>query len=493
MNKPELIPVSELHQEYLHDESRLAGQADFIAFPENVQQAAQVLAYADANQLPITVQGSRTGICGGAVPNGGIILNLSKMNHIGPVMGNAENGFTIQVEAGALCQDIAAQLNRSNLFFPPDPTETTATIGGMFSHNAKGICSYRYGTTADYVQGVTLLQHDGTPLTIARGQCVFDQNGCTLPDGRTLSLTDLPQASSLPCLPACGMDLLDLLAGSEGMLGVVVLLTLRVLPAPEEPWGIVFFYPDAMPALELAESIRQKAMPEVCCAEFFDSTALSLIEQCKQTSNNLKIIPDFPAGSHAALYIELSSDDPDALEGALVDLLTSFEEQGNSQEQSWAVSGRNELEKFHLMRHTVPEAVNMQIDRLRQQYPHAHKFGLDFSCPALSAPQLYQLYQNTLEQFGLNGVVFGHAASRHLHFNLLPANQTELDACPQLIAQLSREIMSHDGVLCTENGVGKLKADTVRPYLCDSAKNTITAIRSFFDPNHILNPNNMPL
>lgn len=493
MNKPELIPVSDLHLEYLHDESRLTGQADFITFPQNTQQAAQVLAYADANGLPVTVQGSRTGICGGAVPNGGILLNLSKMNHIGPVMGSASTGYTIQVEAGVTCQDLSAQLNRKNLFFPPDPTETTATIGGMFSHNAKGICSYRYGTTSDYVQGITLLQHDGTPLTIARGQCIFDQNGCTLPDGRALALADLPKTSALPCLPACGSDLLDLLAGSEGMLGVVTLLTLRVLPAPDEPWGIVFFYPNPVQALEMAELIRQNAKPEICCAEFFDETALSLISQCKKSASNLKVIPDFPPNSHAALYIELSSNDAEALEGTLVELLTAFEEQGNSQEQSWAVSGRNELEKFHLMRHTVPEAVNMEIDRLRQQYPQAHKFGLDFSCSALSAPDLYQLYQDTLKQFGLKGVVFGHAASRHLHFNLLPANQSELDTCPQLIAQLSQQIMEHGGILCTENGVGKLKVDTVRPYLSPSDLNIIHIIRQFFDPNNILNPQNMQL
>lgn len=187
--------------------------------PSNIQQAAETVTQAAKQNLPIFIQNHHTK---STFPCDGLLLDLTGLHRIGPVMGNAASGYVVQVEAGVSASELCTQLASQNLSFAAVPNDST-TIGGMF-------CGSSYPAIADSVLGITLIQSDGTPLTIARGQCFFDQTGCTLPDGRRLELGTLPQHSAIPCLPACGSDLLDLFAGSCGTLGIVALLALRLTP-----------------------------------------------------------------------------------------------------------------------------------------------------------------------------------------------------------------------------------------------------------------------
>lgn len=489
MTDVHILPMSELHQDFLHDESRLTGYAEYICFPQNVQEAVDAFLWAKQQQITVTIQGSRTGIVGGAVPQGGLVVNLSKMTQIGPVTGDAQQGYQVVVGPGVLCQQLNDQLAKKRLFFAPDPTETTATIGGMFSHNARGLCGYRYGSTADHVLGITLLRPDGTLMELARGQCCFDSCGCTLPDGTRLELEQLPQHSEVPCVPTCGMDLIDLIAGSEGVLGAVVQLTLQVLPCLEEPWGVTFFYETEEKALAFCEEVRAKALAGICCMEFFDRFSLKRVEQMKEISTTLKALTEFPQNSNAAVYLEVSHPDSAVVDDTLMELLTEFSEQGGAEEESRAVSGQAAVKIFHQMRHAVPESVNMSIDLLRQTVPEAHKFGLDFSCPQLTCPEQYGLYTSIIEEFGLPYVIFGHAAERHLHCNLVPSNAEQLALCPQAVARLAEAFSSKGANLCSENGVGKLKAKYMT--LTEKEKQAMACVRNFFDPQRRMNPKDL--
>lgn len=484
-----ILPISDLHQDFLHDESRLTGYAEWICFPQNIQQAIQAFEWAKQQQIAVTMQGSRTGIVAGAVPQGGLIVNLTKMAQIGPITGDAKQGYQVVAEPGVLCQQLNDRLSKERLFFAPDPTETTATIGGMFSHNARGLCSYRYGAMADHVLGITLLRADGTLMELKRGQCRFDSTGCTLPDGTRLELGQLPQHSAIPCVPVCGMDLIDLIAGSEGSLGAVVQLTLQVLPCCEEPWGVIFFFETEEKALSFCETVRAKAPMGICCMEFFDRFSLKRVEKMKETSTSLKALIEFPKNSKAAIYLEISHTDSAIVYDTLMELLTDFSEQGGAEEESRAVSGQSAVKIFHQMRHAVPESVNMSIDILRQTLPQAHKFGLDFYCPELSCPEQYKIYSHIIDEFRLPYVIFGHAVERHLHCNLIPANAQQLALCPQAVARLAQAFSAKGANLCFENGVGKLKAEYLP--VREEEKHIITQVRGFFDPEKRMNPNDL--
>lgn len=487
-----LQPMGPLHEDYLRDESRLQGEAQYIAFAQNAQEVAETLAFSRRHQLPVTVQGSRTGIAGAAVPRGGIILNLTRMNRIDPVVVHPDGSATVTVEPGALCSQLAEWLEkqRGGWFFPPDPTESSATLGGVFGCNARGVSSYRYGAAVEHIQTVQLMLHDGSTLTVRRGECLLDGHGCTLPDGRRMELPNLPDAGLLPNLPRAGGDLLELLAGSEGTLGVVTELTLLLQPRPQEQWGVLFFFPGEEAALDYVSRVEGLESPLLCCAEFFDQPSLALVEAHRATMSSLRAIPDFPQDSRAAVYVELAAAEGQA-EEMLMTLLEAFEEMGGGEDQSWAGTGVQEMEKFRVLRHAVPEAVNAQVDLLRRELPQLHKLGLDFQCESLTPVELYRLYADGLSASGLDGYIFGHAIQRHFHVNILPQTSQQLQAAQRLIKELAGEIARRGGSLTAENGVGKLKGGLVGDYLSSQERAVLEAARGFFDPMGLLNPANM--
>ncbi len=188
------------------------------SIPSNIQQAAEAVTQAAKQNLSIFIQNHHTK---STFPCDGLLLDLTGLHRIGPVMGNAASGYVVQVEAGVSASELCTQLASQNVSFAAAPNDST--IGGMF-------CGSSYPAIADHVLGITIIQSDGNPFTLSRGQCFFDQTGCTLPDGRRLELGTLPQHSAIPCLPACGSDLLDLFAGCCGTLGIVALLALRLTP-----------------------------------------------------------------------------------------------------------------------------------------------------------------------------------------------------------------------------------------------------------------------
>ena len=159
--------MTDAYTDYLFDESRVVGHAEYIAFPQTEEELVTVVRYCDAHNLPLTAQGGLTGLTGGASPDGGLILNLSKMNRILGLRKGADGCYYLRVEPGILLTQVRKALSEKafditdwdtasvealrdlkpgELFFSPDPTETTASLGGMAACNASGARSLLYGT-----------------------------------------------------------------------------------------------------------------------------------------------------------------------------------------------------------------------------------------------------------------------------------------------------------------------------------------------------------
>lgn len=163
--------------DYLRDESRLAGRADSLSFPSSEEEVREVLRATGADGTPVTVQGGRTGIVGGAVPLGGHVLNLGRMDRIldpSPDPNpNADPGRRLlRVQPGLPLVRLNEWLQSvsGGLFFPPDPTESTATLGGMACTNASGARSLAYGPMRRHVQALRLVLADGSAVALARGR-----------------------------------------------------------------------------------------------------------------------------------------------------------------------------------------------------------------------------------------------------------------------------------------------------------------------------------
>ncbi len=200
------------YADYLHDESRRVGHAEKIVFPKSTPEVCEVVKLHDR----ITIQGGRTGITGGCVPDGGLILNLSRMNAIGEIEGDR-----IIVQPGALLSAVRAAIKGSGLFFPSDLTETTASIGGMVANNASGARSFHYGSIRNWIQALDVVLANGETVRVERGVnrasgSMFKLGGIegTLP---SIRMPKVKNAAGYFVKP--DMDLVDLFIGAEGCSG----------------------------------------------------------------------------------------------------------------------------------------------------------------------------------------------------------------------------------------------------------------------------------
>ena len=185
-------PIHPEYLEYLRDESRLVGEAESISFPYNEEQVVEIMTFLAQREIPVTIQSGRTGISGGAVPKGGHVLNLSRMNgFLGLDYDHEGDRFLLRVQPGVLLsqlneavakkefatqgwsrdslQALEAFQRAGSYFFSPDPTETSAAIGGMTASNASGARSFAYGPTRRYIESLRLVLANGSILELQRG------------------------------------------------------------------------------------------------------------------------------------------------------------------------------------------------------------------------------------------------------------------------------------------------------------------------------------
>lgn len=278
---------------YLSDESHMQGRAEKIFFPRSEGDVIAILLMAKAEEKKITVSGGRTGITGGAVPDGGWLVSTEKMNLVLGLRFDAErDSFFLRCQPGitleALNKMIAEKRfdseadwtmkDRSSfdLFkksgarrFAPDPTEGSATIGGMIACNASGARAFHYGATRNHISALRLVLANGVVLDIKRGESFAGANGACanstfqliLPDGSkregkipAYQMPAVKNAAGYFAKP--GMDLLDLFIGSEGTLGVITEAELALVRPPEIILGVIGFFNSEDNALLFVRAAR---------------------------------------------------------------------------------------------------------------------------------------------------------------------------------------------------------------------------------------------
>jgi D-lactate dehydrogenase (cytochrome) len=528
-------PIEE-YPDYLRDESRRTGRADSITFPRDEAELVAQLGALHAQGTPVTVQGARTGITAGAVPQGGHVLNLSRMNSI---LGPGAAPDTLRVQPGALLSEIRAHVAAlraapsaangrraapARLFFPPDPTETSAAIGGMAANNASGAQSFHYGPTRRYIDRVRVVLCDGDILDLRRGQRRAAGRAFTLTTqgGRTLAGT-LP-AYALPAVKnaagyyaADDMDLVDLFIGSEGTLGVFSELELKLIPAPRVVWGVMGFFPGEAGAVRFVREIRQtqgrraapfasdaprrgeaaacggRDGPSVCLAaiEFFDHRALDLLRREKAGNPAFEGLPEIPEAWHTGLYLEYHADAEEGVEEAVVAMAALLESCGGDPDQTWLASDAAELERLKVFRHAVPEAVNLRIDARRKTDPDLAKLGTDLAVPDARLVDALALYHAGLDAGGFDYVIFGHIGDNHVHVNILPRDMEDYARGKALYSEWARAVAAMGGTVSAEHGIGKLKVDLLRVMVGAAGMEQMRAVKRLFDPAECLNRGNV--
>ena len=475
------------HADYLRDESRRTGTADRIAFPRTETEVQETLAAARAGKMPVTIQGARTGVAGGAVPEGGLILNLSKMDRIFPPEGNR-----LRVQPGATLAAIRAAVPAGR-FFAPDPTETSAAIGGMVSCNSSGALSFLHGPTRNHVLGLRVALLSGDVLDLHRER--DKANGLSFKLG--------PIAGELPPIPrpavknAAGyfvnpdMDLLDLFIGAEGTLGVVTEATLRLLPAPGAVWGLMAFLPNTTAVVGFVNALRQEPRngpAQLAAIEYFDSRALAFLrEHADELASKEIPVPAIPDGM-ACVYAEWHALEAAAVEAAVLAAAERLPDLGANSDAAILADTPHDIEKLKLFRHEVPELVNSAIDERRKIHPGLVKLGTDMSVPDARLADVLALYEKDLAASGLEHLIFGHIGANHLHVNILPRRPEDYTAGRALYSRWAAQVIAWGGSISAEHGIGKLKRDLFRQMAGDAALAQMRELKKLFDPDLLLNP-----
>jgi len=465
----------------------------------------------------VTISSARTGIVAGAVPFGGLILSLEKMNQwLELKYSDKDKTWCLILEPGVSIKEIKERLDTKSMslkfnndtlkafkedhrrfFYPPDPTETTALIGGTVATNASGARTFKYGATREFVKGLRVVIPNGEVLEIRRGEVKSDREGILIIEttqGKivvqipTYTMPAVKNAAGIYATPS--MDIIDLFIGSEGILGVISEVEINLVPTEDNILAIMAFFPTDGDAIEFSRDIRGDFSGErlpLEAIEFFDTKSLELLRRKKEEEGQASTIPSIPPGSGSAVFFELSYKEEE-----LDDLVSSVEgfinKHHSSMDTTWAGFDENELEKMKDLRHALPEAVNSIIGKRKQKFPSIHKVSTDMALPDEYLSDIFDYYVRNLASLNLDYVIFGHIGNNHLHINILPEDEIQLKASKELYTKMAEHIVNLGGTVAAEHGIGKVKRDFLKIMFGEKGIKEMQAVKYALDPKGILNP-----
>ncbi|MCL2121200.1 MAG: FAD-binding oxidoreductase [Clostridiales bacterium] len=442
-DRERLLTGDAISEDYSHDE--LVGEQcfpDVVVKAISAQEIAEIMRYAWENHIPVTPRGAGTGLVGAAIPvESGILLDLSLMNQI---LELDEDNLSLTVEPGVLLMDVTAFVEERGLFYPPDPGEKTATIGGNISTNAGGMRAVKYGVTRDYVQGLEVV----------------------LPNGERIELGGKIVKNS------SGYDLKDLIIGSEGTLGIVTKAILKLLPLPAKTISLLIPFPSLEQAIgTVPRIIREKSTPTAI--EFLDRDVILDAEEYlgkkfPDNSSSAYLLLRFDGPSTADIEREYDEVARICLEEGALDVLIS--DTAERDESIWNARG------------SFLQAIKSA---------NASLVEIDAVVPRSRVNDLVSYMHAVQEETDTRIKCFGHAGDGNLHIYVLKETQDEPDwdrkaeAAMAKIYQYAKEL---DGQVSGEHGIGYDKRAYLNESLSAVVLDLMRGVKKAFDPRNILNP-----
>lgn len=452
------------------------GYAERVVLPESVADVAEVLAAANRERVPITISGAGTGTVGGRVAFGGTVLATDRLNRIKSIVREDGGGVAV-VEAGVILAELQRAVDQQGLLYPPDPTERGCFIGGTVATNASGARTFKYGPTRNYIRRLQIVLASGEVLDLRRGAVRADAAGRMRVGSVEVMLPSyqMPQTrkNASGYFVAPEMDAVDLFIGSEGTLGVICEVEVRLLPKPEGLLSGVIFFESETDLLALVADARERVEPRAL--EFFDRESLNFLRGK---------YPEIPAEAVGAIFFEqeTSAETEEAVLNewmALLDRHRVFAD-------SWFATNEPDQARLREFRHQLPVLMNEWFARYNQR-----KVSTDMAVPDEAFAGLFQLYRDTLRTSQLRYTIFGHIGDNHVHVNILPRDDTEAARARELYVEFLKYAASVGGTLSAEHGVGKLKREYLRLFYNDEQLRQMAAIKRAFDPNGILGRGNI--
>jgi D-lactate dehydrogenase (cytochrome) len=489
------------------------GHAAGIAYPRSEADVAEILRTADR----VLTVGAQSSLTGGATPFGEVILSTARMNQV-----LASSAEAITVQPGVTLDAVQAALKPFGAVYPPTPTFTGASAGGSVSTNAAGAATFKYGSTRNWVEGLTVVLANGEVLELTRGQCRAGESGFRIECAH--SALDVPVPGySMPAVPKIsagyfaepGMDLVDLFVGSEGTLGILTSVTLRALsPAPATALALVFCQSEPA-GLALAGELRRASSEtwrtreaagiDVCAVECMDDRSLRLLADHGDllelhvtvppaTAIALLVQLDLPAeiGSEAAYAQIESALLPDAPDTALVRFCRLLERFGLLDRTELAAPGdAHRQQQLLRFRESVPARVNQLVGAAKRTVdPRIEKTAADMIVPFDAFAGMMEIYRRGFASRGLQYAIWGHLSDGNVHPNVIPRTFDDVRLGKEAILEFGLEIARLGGCPLAEHGVGRnpVKQALLRQLYGDAGIEQMRAVKRALDPHWKLAP-----
>lgn len=444
-----VITGNDINPDYSRDEMPIYGQFMPEAAIEvlSTEEISEIMKICNTNHIPVTVRGAGTGLAGGCVPvAGGLLLSTIKMNKI--LSYDFEN-FLVKVQPGVLLADLAADAAKQGLLYPPDPGEKFATLGGNASTNAGGMRAVKYGCTRDYVRSMTVV----------------------LPTG------EIQHFGSSVSKTSSGYSLLNLIIGSEGTLGIITEMTLKLIPQPKELVSLIVPFENLESCISTVPKFTLNHLnPQAL--EFFEREILISSEEFLGKA----VFPRECDGKEVGAYLLVSfdGDDMDSLmatvekaaemvlgEGALDVLIADT---STKIKDAWAA------------RSSFLEGIEEQTKLLDE---------CDVVVPTNRIAEFLTFVKSIEPEFDFTVKSFGHAGDGNLHIYTC-SNDMELDKFKAQVDEFMNIIYEKatefEGLVSGEHGIGFGKIDYLEKTLGSTSIRLMKGIKQVFDPNMILNP-----
>jgi len=441
--------AEQVKEEYSHDEMPIYGKylPEAVCLAESTEEVSRIMKLCWENDIPVTVRGAGTGLVGGCVPiHGGIVLSLEKMNNI---LSYDMNNLVVHTQSGVLLCDLAADALSHGLMYPPDPGEKTATVGGNVSTNAGGMRAVKYGVTRDYVLAMTVV----------------------LPNGEIMKL------GKTVCKTSSGYSLLHLMIGSEGTLGIITELTLKLIPKPIMDVSLILPFEDIATAIASVPSIKLANL-DPQSIEFMER---DIVDSSAAFTGNA-VFPTVINGKQAGAYILVTLvGDSEAELTMKMDRLGEIAAQTGAYDVLvvWTDGLKKDVWAARSAFLTVIEAETKLLDEM------------DVVVPVDRIAEFLVYTHDEAEKQGVYVRSFGHAGDGNLHIYCC-SNDLEEDEFKRRVKLLMDKCYAKctefEGQVSGEHSIGHAKKVYLRESVGDTAYGLMSQIKNIFDPKGILNP-----
>lgn len=439
----------EINEDYFHDEMPIYGKGapEVLIEGTTTEDIAAIVKICYENSIPVIPRGAGTGLTGAAVAlHGGVMIDMSKMNKI---LEYDKENFVVHVQPGVLLNDLAEDAQKQGLLYPPDPGEKFATLGGNVATNAGGMRAVKYGCTRDYVRAMTVVLPTGEIIKL----------------GATVSKT------------STGYSLLNLMIGSEGTLGIITELTLKVIPAPKETISLIIPYENLEDCIStVPKFFMNHLQPQAL--EFMEKEIVLVSE--RYLGKN--VFPKEVEGIDIGAYLLVTFDGEDmesleeiaekaaevVLEDGAVDVLVA--DTPAKKKEAWAA------------RSTFLEAIEAETKLLDE---------CDVVVPVNQIAN-YLTYVKSLQgNYDFEIKSFGHAGDGNLHIYTCANDMDETEFKRQVAEFMEiiyKKAAECGGLISGEHGIGYGKMEYLADFAGEASMRLMRGIKEVFDPKMILNP-----